>query len=481
MKSTSKDFKEIASIIVEELAGYVDKSKSGKGKVLVQNHPQDIAEEMNLEKLIKSGSIDQNNIRGFLRKYLDNTQHMHHPAYIGHQVAVPHLAASLADMIHGVVNNPMAIYEMGPAASAMEKVVVNWMLDKIGWFNGDTLHENDNRKIGGGGVLTHGGSLANLTALLAARAKLDPDAWTKGINHKKNIKILVPATSHYSLARSVSIMGLGSDNIVPVQVNQNEQVLPDHLLKSLTELKASGNQVMAVVANACATGTGLYDPLDEIGDICNENDLWYHIDGAHGTGALITEEYKHLMKGVEKASSIIWDAHKMLRVPALSAAVLFREYEDMANTFRQKGSYIFFEKDQIGHDFMYYTVECTKHALGTKIFWALAAEGEKGIASYIVQQNKKTQEFYKIIQAQEDFEVPYKPESNILCFRYGNGDISDDFQLQLRNKIVEQGNFYITTTTIHDERYLRLTVMNPDTETEHISRMLDEIRLLAGK
>lgn len=477
MKSDPKELKGIVKIVTDELLKYLESSKKGEGKVLVQEDPERLADALNLAGLIRDGSIDNSNVREFIRIYLRNTQHMHHPHYIGHQVAVPHLASGIADMIHGFVNNPMAIYEMGPAAAVMEKVVVNWMLDKIGWFKAEHLHESRDEKIGGGGVLTHGGSLANLTAMLSARVSISPESWTSGL--QEDLYVLVPETSHYSLARSVSIMGLGAEKIIPLAVNKLDQVIPEKVHSTLEAMENQNKKVMAVVANACATGTGLYDALDEVGDICNNFAVWYHIDGAHGAGALLSEKHKHLMKGAEKADSMIWDAHKMLRSSALSAGVLYRDHKNLDATFRQKGSYIFFEKEQLGYDFMYNTVECTKAALGSKLFWALAAEGEAGIGQYIDEQYEKTREFFAFINDQDDFECPYEPQSNILCFRYSGASDSDDFQLKLRNELVNAGDFYITTTLMNSKRHLRLTVMNPDTNLESIGKLLKAIREVA--
>lgn len=476
MKSNAKEFKELAQIVLDELFTYIESSQRAEGKVLNQEDPKLVADQLELSKLIKEGSINQENIQQLLRSYLHHTQHMHHPHYIGHQVAVPHLASGFADMIHGVVNNPMAIYEMGPAAATMEKVVINWMLEKIGWFKAETLHESDDRKIIGGGVLTHGGSLANLTALLAARAHISPDTWEKGVH--EDLYVLLPETSHYSLSRSASIMGLGSDKIIPIEVDQKEQVIPDKLRQLLHKMAGENKKVMAVVANACATGSGLYDPIDEMGDICQEFQTWFHIDGAHGAGALLSDQYRHLMKGADKADSMIWDAHKMLRTSALSAAVLLKDHRKLDATFHQKGSYLIFDKEQLGYDFMNNTVECTKAALGSKLFWALAAEGEKGITEYIENQYERTKIFHQFIHNQDDFECPYSPESNILCFKYTGLDSSDEFQLKLRNEVVKEGNFYITSTLFNGRRHLRLTVMNPDTDITHIEHLMHSIRKL---
>ena len=118
-------FKELADIVIQKLNDYLIDSQNAEMKVLVQNTPDKIAKGLQLEELISNGCITVENIGQWMDVYLNNTQHMHHPNYMGHQVSVPHPASALADLIHGVVNNPMAIYEMGPAAATIEKVIIN--------------------------------------------------------------------------------------------------------------------------------------------------------------------------------------------------------------------------------------------------------------------------------------------------------------------------------------------------------------------
>jgi len=325
-------------------------------------------------------------------------------------------------------------------------------------------------KKAGAGVMTHGGSLANLTALLAARAAVAPKAWEEG--NPKELVVLAPATAHYSIARAISIMGLGKNAIIPIPVNQHEVILPATVPSIIKKVKSQGKKIMAVIANACTTSTGLHDPLEEIGQICEAYNLWFHVDSPHGAPALVSEKEKGLLKGIERANSMLWDAHKMMRTSSLSTAVLFRERWMMEGAFQQNASYIFHEKKPVGPDFIPYTVECTKAGLGMKLFWVLAAIGEKGLAEYVENLYEKTRQFYHQINARPNFECPYFPESNVLCFQYGK---NENRQLPIRNRVVEHGNFYITSTNVNGKRYLRLTVMNPLTNEETIDGLLNEI------
>jgi len=478
MKSNSQNLKVITDIVLDKLCTYLSESQKGNKKILIQKPAEEIAQLLQLEKWVKEGGLDPASSNTFIDAYLDNTQHIHHPHYMGHQVAVPHIASGIADFIHGIINNPMAIYEMGPSAAVIERFLINWMLDKVGWFKGDNLSDFNKINGNGGGVLTHGGSLANLTALSAARAVIAPEAWTNGTPN--DLVILAPEEAHYSIARSISIMGIGQNAVIPVAVDKLKVMKPESLLPALQKIKDEGKRVMAVVANACTTATGLYDPLDEIGHFCQEHNLWYHIDGAHGASALVSDTKKHLLKGLEHADSIIWDAHKMMRTSSLCAAVLFKDYEMMERTFQQKGSYIFHDKEEMGFDTLPYTIECTKAAIGTKLFWVLAAEGENGIATYIEDTYSSTLQFYELINKQIDFYCPYVPESNILCFQYTKFGTDNNFQLQIRNELIQRGNFYITSTELNNIRYLRLTVMNNLTKERHIKALLKEIIEIAN-
>jgi len=232
---------------------------------------------------------------------------------------------------------------------------------------------------------------------------------------------------------------------------------------------------MAVVANACATSTGLFDPLDEMADFCEKNKLWFHVDGAHGAVALLSPKHKHKVKGIKRADSIIWDAHKMMKVPSLCTAVLFKEQKNMWNCFRQKGSYVFHENEVVGMDSMPFTVECTKSALGTKLFWSFALEGEKGIVDFVENSFEQAKELYTYLKSNKNFFCPYPPQSNILCFQYKPETIDDQQQLALRYALINSGAFYITSCVIQGRRYLRTVLMNPLSNQEDFKALVKSI------
>ena len=473
--TTVDEYLEAINKLGPNLASYVSQSYNLERQTLTQKPVYDLIQNLNVDHLIKHGGLLGDEAEQWLDTYLQNSQHMHHPHYLGHQVAVPDIASGIADLIHGTINNPMAIYEMGPSGAALELAMIHWLLRKVGWFNGSSLADID--PDGGSGVFTHGGSLANLTAMLAARAHADPDAWQHGFT--KDLVVLGTSVAHYSLQRAISIMGMGQKSLVTVAHDHKEVLLPEDLQHAYQNAIDNGKTIMAVTVNACATSTGLYDPIDEVADFCLEKKLWLHVDAAHGGAALLTPNYRHLTKGIEKANSVTWDMHKMLRTSTLCAAVLFKKPSYLQAAFKQQGSYLFHDKEQPGVDFMPYTVECTKAPIASKLFWVLASKGEEYLSHFVESRYLLAEQFYQYLLTQPDFETFYPPQSNILCFAFKPLAHSNDKQLALRNAIVKNKEFYITSTEVEGRRYLRVVFLNPATQLCHLEQFVEHIRTVA--
>jgi L-2,4-diaminobutyrate decarboxylase len=459
------EFREASARAVELLARYVDDSQAGRGPAVRRAPFPELVERLDLRRLVREGGLDLDGFADFLERYLEYTVRLHHPAELAHQVASPDVPAAMADLVHGVTNNPMALYEMGPAAAAIEVVVLEWMLETVGFDPAV-----------GGGVLTHGGSLANLTALLAARAAAVPDAWEDGA--PGDLAILAPPSAHFSVARSAAITGLGERAIVPLEVDGLERIVPAAIPDAVERARTAGRRPIALVAAACATATGLHDDLRPIAEACRAHGLWFHVDAAHGGSGLLSPAHRHLLDGIELADSLIWDAHKMLRTSGLCAAVLVRRAEHLDGAFHQKASYLFYGDGHDGVDLMMRAVECTKAELGLKLFLELAWRGPAALGEYVAGRYDLTRRLHGIISARPGFECPYVPESNILCFRYGSDGAE---QIAIRERLLAIGDFHLSSTEIAGQRYLRLTVMAPSTDEATIERLLDRIEQAAGE
>jgi len=398
--------------------------------------------------------------------------HLQHPGYIGHQVGAPIPAASLAELVTGVVNQSMAVYEMSPAATHIEHQTVRWLCDLIGWD-----HQSD-------GVFTSGGSLGNLTALLAARNHATGGAaWEQGVRSGPPLAFLVSEHAHYSVARAAGILGLGQAGVIRVPVDDRFRMRVPALRECYHAARSQGKTVAAIVASAGTTATGSFDPLREIGEFCRAEGVWLHVDGAHGASVLLSPKYQELAAGIELADSVIWDAHKMLFMPGLSTALLFREGTRSYEPFRQEASYLFGRHAFPEHDLGLRTVECTRPIEAWKLWLSFQLYGARGLGELVTQKIDLAREFAARIKSQPDFELATNPACNILCFRHLPADARaqsraalNEHQANIRRRVIASGKFYLVQTRIDEKLYLRCTLMNAHTTAPDLARLLDLIR-----
>ena len=394
--------------------------------------------------------------------------HVHHPQYMGHQVAVPVPLAALTGLLTGMLNQGQAVYEMGMTANALERIVTQWLIGKIG-LGSD-----------GSGILTSGGTLANLTALLTARAVAAPtDVWSEGTAGR--LAIMVSEEAHYCVDRAARIMGLGTEGIIKIPTNDRFQMRTELLNARLEQATAQGLTVFAVIGSACSTSTGSYDDLTAIADFCAKHNLWFHVDGAHGGAAVLSDTYRPLVQGIDRADSVVIDFHKMMMTPALLTAVLYRRDADSYRTFQQKAQYLW--ADATAQDWFNSgkrAFECTKLMMSATVYTLLRTYGETIFADNVNVLYDMAQRFATQVGQRPDFEVAVTPEANIVCFRYvGDGSQPDQFDAhnaQIRQQLLAEGRFYIVQTTLRGSLYLRVSLMNPLTTDEQLTALLDACR-----
>ena len=387
---------------------------------------------------------------------------LHHPRYMAHQVAVPLPLAALAGLVSNVLNNGMAVYEMGLVSVPLEKIVTDWLSRALGYDEQST------------GFLTSGGTLASLTALLAARAAHLPTAWTGG--HTEKWAVMVSEQAHYCIDRAAKVLGLGTEGVIKIPVDAAFKMDVSMLEPAWQQAQAKGLRVVAVVGSACSTATGAYEDLMAIADFCEAKGLWFHVDGAHGGAAALSPKYRHLVKGIERADSIIVDFHKMMMMPALATGVFFKRTDDSFHIFQQKAQYLW--ENQYAHDWQNSgkrTFECTKYMMSLKIYTVLKTYGADIFEENVTKLYDLGQIFAEKVRQHPDFELATWPDCNIVCFRFIAGlapEAYDAANAQLRQKMLADGRFHIVQTSLHEAVYLRVSLMNPFTTEADLDELL---------
>ncbi len=399
---------------------------------------------------------------------VEESNWLYHPRYMGHQVTAPLPVAVWAEPIIGALNQSVAVQEMSPAITVLEKQIVSWMTGLAGLGTS------------AGGTLTSGGTEANFTALLAARARALPDSWENGVTGWLPV-VLCGEHAHYAITRATAQLGLGLKRAVLVKSDGYRMDAAD-LAAKLAALEQQGTRVMAVVATAGSTATGSFDDLNAIADSCDRHGVWLHVDGAHGASALLSARRRGLLNGVERARSIAWDPHKMMLMPLSVGVVLVRDASDLDAAFRQQAPYLFQDKsqeqswDQGGRSF-----QCSRRGDALKLWAALQRYGTTAFGLLYDRFCDLAMELHALLEANGGFELLHEPDCNILCFRFiGDASATDEqldaLNLALRRAYNTTGTGWITSTVLNGRRVLRTTLMNPRIRTDHLQQLVAELK-----
>ncbi|MFA6084601.1 aspartate aminotransferase family protein [Mucilaginibacter sp.] len=398
-------------------------------------------------------------------KVISKSINVHRRAYIGHQVPPTLPVTILTSALMAFLNNGMAVYEMGMAGNAMEKVIISDLAKRFG-FGAEAS-----------GFVTSGGTLGNLSALLAARTyylRQYTDV------RYEQLAIMVSEEAHYSVSRAFTVMGIPSENIIKIPAGNDFSILVDTLeplyLKSLSESK----HIFGVIGCACTTATGAYDNLEALADFAEKFRLWFHVDAAHGGAAIFSPDYTHLLKGTERANSLILDFHKMMMVPSLSTALIFRSHELSQFTFTQDAQYLW--QDQQADEWYNsgkQTFECTKPMSILHVYTVMKLYGQHLYRQNINKLYELAKSFGQMLIESPNFELLCLPQANIVCFRYvtATNDLNA-LNKEILKQIIKDGRFYIVSTSIKGGFYLRTALMNPLTTINDLKQLLDLIQRL---
>jgi L-2,4-diaminobutyrate decarboxylase len=417
-------------------------------------------------------------VREFGANVVASSNRLAHPMAMGHQVSPPLPAAAWAEPLISALNQSLAVREMSPVATFIERSLIRWLADQCGLG------------AAAGGAFTSGGTEANFTALLAARAAVLPDAWQHGVGAQPPV-LVCGEHAHYSMARAAGELGIGVGNVVTVATRDwrmDMAALPLALDRAVSE----GRRVLAVVASAGSTATGSFDELAAIADICGDRGIWLHVDAAHGGSALLSAVHRHRLDGIERADSVSWDPHKMMLLPIPCSAVLVRNEARLDAAFAQAAPYLFSrpedevrpraqeERESLATSSLDQGVRsfaCSRRADVLKLWVALQRYGSDGMAALHDRLCRMARELHARITAHSLFAAVHEPESNILCFRWTGAHSAtvadlDAFNLELRERWNASGEGWITTTVLDGRRVLRVTIMNPRTTESHLDALV---------
>lgn len=472
----ARRFRENAHRVITRLENYLNDTTT---RGLSLSDPEVLLEAArNLTTGESAGMAEQERLESILDLYIKTAVQVYSPGYMGRQFSGVVPVAGIVEMISAIVSQPSSFYETGQLPNVVERLMAEEFNQFIGWAPDSFTM-----------VTTSGGSLANMTAILAARNDRFPRFWSEGshaLPGQVRPAIAVSEDAHYSVYRAAGILGIGEDQIIRLPLNKKRQIDIGRVSPLLDEAESRGGKVFCIVASAGSTAVGAFDPIDELAWITQQKDIWLHVDGAHGASLLLSDQLRHRLKGIDKVDSFAWDAHKMMFVPALCTMLFYKNKEKSFGAFQQEASYIFESQPDIytEYDSGKKNFECTKRPLIMNLWVVWALYGKELFSEKVEYLCRLAESAWRILKDQPDFETLHRPESNILCFRYAPSSMSEralpNFQVAIRNRIKKGGRFFISKVDIDGDGALRAVFMNHRIKSDHFRVLLDEIRA-AGK
>jgi glutamate decarboxylase len=447
-------------------------------------------------------------------KVVSQSVHTASPGFIGHMTsALPYFMLPLSRILTALNQNLVKV-ETSRAFTPMERQVLG-MLHRLIYSEDDAFYSQwiqDSRHALG--AFCSGGTIANVTAIWAARNRLcGPSGEFKGIAQEglskalhhldcKGLAVLVSRRGHYSLGKAVDVLGIGRGNLITVETDENNRIDLKRLRQHCTRLRSEGIRPLSLVGVAGTTETGNIDPLDALADLAQELGCHYHVDAAWGGPTLLSTTYKGLLKGIERADSVTLDAHKQLYVPMGAGMVLFKDPAALSS-IEHHAAYILREGSR---DLGSHTLEGSRPGMAMLVHAGLSIIGRKGYELLIDQGIERARRFAQRIDAHPDFELVTEPELNILTYRFNPAwvqeelaeasvdkaarinEILDKITETMQKRQRENGQTFVSRTRLEPGRYrgdtitvFRVVMANPLTTDRIVASVLEEQCGLAAR
>lgn len=367
-------------------------------------------------------------------------------------------SAAVGDFVAALTNRYSGAYNACPGAADIENQVVSWLRDLLG-FPPESW-----------GTLQSGGSLATLTALVAARATRPFGEWHRSV-------VYYSSEVHHCLPKALKIAGLEAAPLRIVEVDQEMRLSVPALRRQIAADKAAGLSPWLVCATAGTTNTGAIDPLEEIAALCKEESLWFHVDAAYGGFFYLTESMRPKLEGMRLADSLVLDPHKGLFQPYGVGAVLVRHAGGLKESLTFDPDYMRDVSDSGGRSPMDYSPELTRHFRAARLWFSLKLHGLTRFRSALEEKLGLARYAHDKLKAIPGLVVGPEPQLSIATFRVkGEGKKADEATDRLQAKLLERGVVHLSSTRVNGQVYLRLCVLCFRSHLAEVDLALAEIK-----
>lgn len=428
------------------------------------------------EPLPGKGSDAEELLETIRTKVFETSNFNPSPNYYGYITGGGNQAAILAEILRNALNQNNLKWHSAPANSEIEKIVIRWICDFIGYPQDAA------------GVLVSGGSVANFLNLAVMRkVKCPVDMANEGMYNAPIMTVYVSEQGHSSIDKGMDMLGLGKQYLRKIPVDDDFKINLELLEQAIIEDQANGLLPACIVGIAGTTNTGSVDPLRALGELAQKYKLWYIIDGAYGLPGAGTDLVGSQFDGLEMADSILLNPHKWFFVPFEAACVIVKNKEHLRDTFSMVPDYLRGGTEQTDReDLMDFNLQLTKDFKALKVWMTFKAYGADQLRAAIENDCLLARYAMDTINTSQDFELLAPVPLSIVCFRYvGTGSYSspelDEINNRLLRFIEEDGRVFFAGTKIKGQTSLRINLTNHRRTTKDIDYLFNVLRELGSK
>jgi len=408
-----------------------------------------------------------------LRTVVANSVAITHPHTAAHLHCPPLMAALAAEVVISALNQSMDSFDQAPIATIVEQKMVRWLCAEAGLP--DTAE----------GTFTTGGSQSNYLGLLLARDAFLEKHWNWSAQKSglppeaRQLRILCSEVSHFTVEKSASQLGLGTDSVIRVGVDEEFRMRPAALRTELQSLHSQGLRPMAIVATAGTTDFGSVDPLEEISGVAREFGAWLHVDGAYGGALLFSTTHRTKLAGIEEADSISIDFHKLFWQPIPCSVFLVREarHFDAIKLYADYLNPNMHEEEGIPN-LVTTSLLTSRRFDALKLWISLQTLGRDKFSAMIDRTMELAAHAAKVIRARDELELVGEPQLSTVVFRFVPQETAvdaDTINRTIRLKLFERGLAVIGHTRVQNQQCLKFTCMNPATTNVQMEELIELI------
>ena len=377
------------------------------------------------------------------------------PGYLAYIPGGGIFYSAIADLIADSVNRYVGVFAAAPALVQLEANVIRWFCEIVGYGRG------------AGGILTTGGSLANFTAIVAARKALLPENFFQGTLYCSD-------QVHHSFQKAANLAGFPFANIREIPSDEKFRLRVDALEEEIARDKRDGFTPFLVVGSSGTTNTGAVDDLAGIARIAQANHMWFHVDGAYGAFFMLTERGRKAMRGIEGADSIVLDPHKTFFLPYGTGGLIVKDAQTLRRAHSLHADYLpEMQEDEELVDFCEISPELSRDFRGLRVWLPLKMFGIDVFREQLDEKLDLTSWATEELRKIEGMEIVAEPQLSVVAFRYRS---TDDLNRRLLDRINARKRVMLTPTTVGGRFVIRICVVSFRTHRDRMEMALEDIR-----